>query len=213
MRRKGYIRARGRGFFAFGNMTECQAQAFGESRIRVRVGRRVRIRDSRGADGRRSVKRLGALADILSLRRGGRADGVSERVGKNAVFVSFCRNGKRGGRGTDREEVSGNVPENAVPESLRALCGRHFSSLRQAFSVLAASASSFSARNSVFSRMAFRIFLEYGLQICTFLWIFMRFGRTDGALFLILQCLKMPFPCHPVSLVQERISFPRNGYE
>ena len=213
MRRKGYIRARGRGFFAFGNMTGCQAQALGESRIRVRVGRRVRIRDSRGADGRRSVKRLGALADILPLRRGGRADGVPGRVGKNAVFVSFCRNGKRGGRGTDRGDVSGNVPEDTVPESLRTLCGRRFPSLRQAFFVLAASASSFSARNSVFSRMAFRIFLEYGLQICTFLWIFMRFGRTDGALFLILQCVKMPFSCHPVSFVRERISFSLNGYE
>lgn len=160
----------------------------------------VEVRLSRG--GRKAeCQRLGASADILSLRRGGRADGVPGRVGKVAVFVSFCRDGKCGGRRPNRGEMSGYVPENDVPESLRALCGRRFSSLRQEISILAASVSSFSARNFVFSRMAFRILLEYWLQICTFLWIFMRFGRTDGAFLLILQCVEKPFLCHPVSLV------------
>ena len=74
----------------------------------------MRIRDSRGADGRRSVKRWGALADILPLRRGGRADGVPGRVAERAVSVSFCRDGKCGGRESNRGGMSGKLPENGV---------------------------------------------------------------------------------------------------
>lgn len=182
-----------------GMLTECQARGFGESRIRARAGRRARISDSRGAGGKRSVSVWGASADILPLRRGGRADGVPGRVRPDAVSVSFCRDGKCGGRESNRGGMSGKLPENAVPEGFGTLSNGRFSSLRQENSVFAERSFFLSAKNFVFVRMAFCIFLECELQICGFWRIFMRYGCIGGAFFLILRCGKTPLTCHFVS--------------
>lgn len=171
--------------------------------------------DTRFSRGGRKAEcqRSGALADILPLRRGGRAGGVPGRVRPDAASVSFCRGAKCGGLVPNREKMSGKLPKNAVPEGFGALSNVRFSSLRQEISVFEAGNFRLSAKKFVFVRMAFCIFAECGLQICGFWRIFMRYGCIGGAFFLILRCGRTPFSCHFVSLGGGRGSLSRNGSE
>ena len=152
--------------------------------------------DTRFSRGGRKAEcqRSGALADILPLRRGGRAGGVPGRVAERAVSVSFCRDGKCGGRELNRGGMSGKLPKNAVPEGFGALSNGRFSSLRQEISVFEAGNFRLSAKKFSFFRMAFCIFAEYGLQICGLWRIFMRNDTQTGRFSGFCGAGKRPLP-------------------
>ena len=184
-----------------GMLTECQARGFGESLIRARAGRRARIRDSRGAGGRRSVSVPGLWRTFC--RSGGEAvraacRGVSRRGRFPCRFAGM-------GNAAEGSQIEGECQESCLkmpcrrasgrfPTGVFRLCGKKFPSLRQEIFVFAAGNFRLSAKKFVFVRMAFCIFAECGLQICGFWRIFMRNDTQTGRFSGFCGAGKRPLP-------------------
>ena len=142
-----------------GMLTECQARGFGESLIRARAGRRARIRDSRGAGGRRSVSVPGLWRTFC--RSGGEAvrtacRGVSRRGRFPCRFAGM-------GNAAEGSQIEGECQESCLkmpcrrasgrfPTGVFRLCGKKFPSLRQEIFVFPQRNFRFSAWRSAYLR-------------------------------------------------------------